>query len=243
MSLPERKRIDTKILVSLGIACILIFFAVYYAEHREVKSAYTLAGRTLEASGDVSSYQFDIQSNISMMEESFSLIRGNGSVDYSNENMAVRLRSMADSIDFIVVNGTAYLKNGDTSWETKKLNQKMWSSYDQLTTTNLLLANSTNLSMEKTDAYFILTAFPDNNALIAEAEKAGLQLKGDERLNEYYIRYLIEKKGYRIISIESHIEFMMNIQGLMSPVTINNRVDVYNYNAKIEIEAPPMKAD
>jgi hypothetical protein len=239
--LNNRKGTDRQLLVALGVACVLIFFAVYYAEHREVNDARTLAGRTLEASADVKSYQFDIHSNISMMGEYFTLVRGNGSVDYLNEKMAVRLGSVDDSMDMIIVDGKAYFKNADHSWERRGLNRNIWESYDQLTNMNLLLANSTNLSMEKTDAYFILTAFPDRNAFIREAENAGLKLKGNERLNEYRISYIIQRDSYHIRSIESHMEFMMNVQGLITPVAINNRVDVYDYNIKVGIEAPVME--
>jgi hypothetical protein len=38
--------------------------------------------------------------------------------------------------------------------------------------------------------------------------------------------------------IKSRIEFIMNVQGLMTPVTINNRVDIYDYDMKLEIETP-----
>ncbi len=238
LSLSDKKGIDKQLLIFLGIICILIIFAFYYVEHREINDAYALAGRVIETSKDTGSYQFDIHSNISMLGESFTLIKGNGSVDYTNEKMAVKLRSMEESMDIIIVDDNAYLRNSDDSWETRKLNQQTWDSYDQLTQTSLLLANSTNLSMEKADSYLILTALPENSALLREAEKAGLQLKGDERLNEYSIRYLIDRDSYHIMSIESRTEFMMNVQGLMSPVTINNQVDVYNYNAQIEIEAP-----
>ncbi|MDG6244243.1 MAG: hypothetical protein QCH31_07625 [Methanolobus sp.] len=241
MALNNRKGIDRQLLVALGLACLLIFFAVYYVEHREVNDARTLAGKTLSASADVNSYRFDIHSNISMMGEYFTLIRGNGSVDYLNEKMAVRLGSVDDSMDMIIVDGKTYFKSADHSWESRELNRNIWESYDQLTNMNLLLANSTNLSMERTDAYFILTAFPDKNAFIREAENAGLQLKGNERLNEYSIRYIIQRNSYHIRSIESHMEFMMNVQGLITPVAINNRVDVYDYNIKVGIEAPVLE--
>ncbi|WP_406669892.1 hypothetical protein V7O67_08830 [Methanolobus sp. ZRKC4] len=218
--------------------CILIIFTVYYIEHREINDAYALAGRVIDNSKNADSYHFDIHSNISMLGESFTLIKGNGSVDYKNGKMAVKLRSMKESMDIIIIDENAYFRNSDASWETRKLGQQTWDSYDQLTQTSLLLANSTDLSMERGDAYLILTALPDNSTLLQEAEKAGLQLKGDERLNEYSIRYLIDRDSYRIMSIESRTEFMMNVQGLMSPVTINNQVDVYNYNEKMDIEAP-----
>ncbi|WP_319507307.1 hypothetical protein [uncultured Methanolobus sp.] len=238
MSLSDKKGIDKQLLIFLGIICILIIFAVYYVEHREINDAYALAGRILDTSKDVGSYQFDMHSNISMLGESFTLIKGNGSVDYTNRKMSVKLKSMEDSMDLIVVDENAYSRSNGKSWEKRKLNQQTWDNYDQLSQMNLLLANSTDLSMEKTDSYLILTALPDNSALIQEAEKAGLELKGDEHLTEYSIRYLIERDSYHIMSIESHTEFMINIQGLMSPVAINNRVYVYNYNSGIEIEEP-----
>ncbi|MDW7732894.1 MAG: hypothetical protein SCH66_10765 [Methanolobus sp.] len=203
-----------------------------------MKDAYSLAGRVLATSKDVSSYQFDIHSNISMLGESFTLVKGNGPVDYANGKMAVRLKSVEDTIDMIVVDDIAYSRTGDSSWETRKLNRKIWDTYDQLTQTNMLLANSTELSMEREGEYLILTAIPDSNVLLEEARRTGLQLRGDERLNEYTIRYTIGKDSYRISSIESHMEFMMNVQGLMSPVIINNRVDFYGYDEDVVIVAP-----
>ncbi|MDK2947720.1 MAG: hypothetical protein PWQ63_880 [Methanolobus sp.] len=236
--LSDKKGLDRQIIVLLGITCVLIVFALYYVEHREINDAYTLAGRIIDTSKNIDSYQFNIYSNISMLGESFMLMEGKGSVDYSNREMSVSLLSMEDSMDLIVAEENAYIRNNKDTWEKKKLNQQMWDNYDQLTQTNLLLANSTELSMERTDSYLILTALPDNSTLIQEAEKAGLKLKGDERLTDYSIRFFIEKESYRIAAIESHTEFMMNVQGLMSPVAIRNRVEFYNYDNGDKIEAP-----
>ncbi|ADI74153.1 hypothetical protein Metev_1290 [Methanohalobium evestigatum Z-7303] len=241
MSLKGEKRVNKQLIVSLGIILIismLTIFTIYYAENREVNDAKTLTSRILSASNDVKSYQFDIHSNISMMGETYTLVRGNGTVDYLNEKMDVKLKSMEDSIDLIIVDDTAYFKNGENLWDTKNLNQEIWDGYDQLTSMNLLLEKSTVLNMNKTDTYFVLTALPDTNMLLQEAEKTGLQLNGDEQLTEYSIRYIIEKDSYHINSIKSHIEFRMNVQGLMTPVIINNRVDIYNYDMQKKIEAP-----
>jgi len=236
--LSDKNGIDKKVLLFVCLACILILLAAYYLEHREANDAYSLAGKILHTSRGISSYQFNIHSNISMMGEAFTLLRGNGSVDYSNGRMAVKLNSIGDSFDIMVIGDDAYFRNNDDSWEKKGLDGKIWDTYDQLTQANILLANSTALSMEKTDSSFILTALPDNDALVRETENAGMQLRGDEQLKEYSIKYTIEKDSYRISSIESRIEFIMNVQGLMTPVAINNRVDIYDYDVKLKIETP-----
>lgn len=234
----DKKGIDRQIILILVFTVILVISALYYVEYREINDAYTLAGRVIDSSKDVDSYQFDIYSNISMLGESFMLMEGKGIVDYKNKEMSVSLLSMEDSMDLIVAEENAYSRNNNGLWDKQKLNQQMWDSYDQLTQTNLLLANSTELSMERTDFYLILTALPDNKTLLQEAEKAGLKLKGDERLTDYSIRYFIEKESYRVTAIESHTEFMMNVQGLVSPVAIHNRVEFYNYDNVDDVDVP-----
>ncbi|MBP1910272.1 hypothetical protein [Methanolobus bombayensis] len=234
----DKKGIDRQIILILVFTVILVISALYYVEYREINDAYTLAGRVIDSSKDVDSYQFDIYSNISMLGESFMLMEGKGIVDYKNKEMSVSLLSMEDSMDLIVAEESAYSRNNNGLWDKQKLNQQMWDSYDQLTQTNLLLANSTELSMERTDFYLILTALPDNKTLLQEAEKAGLKLKGDERLTDYSIRYFIEKESYRVTAIESHTEFMMNVQGLVSPVAIHNRVEFYNYDNVDDVDVP-----
>nr|WP_321498085.1 hypothetical protein [uncultured Methanolobus sp.] len=236
----EKKGLDRQIIILLGITCVLIISALYYVEHREINDAYNLAGRIIDTSKDVDSYQFNIYSNISMLGESFMLMEGTGSVDYSDREMSVSLLSVEDSMDLIVADENAYSRNNNETWEKRTLNQQMWDNYDQLTQTNLLLANSTDLSMERTDSYLVLTALPDNSTLLQEAEKAGLNLRGDERLTVYSIRFFVEKGSNRVAAIESHTEFMMNVQGLISPVAIHNRVEFYNYDNVAEIKAPTM---
>lgn len=235
---PEKKETKKKLFAAFAIICVLIIFAVYYVEYREINDAYSLAGRVLYVSNDVSSYQFDIHSNISMVGETLPIIIGNGSVDYKNERIAAKFESVEESIDLIVVDDYAYFRSNNGSWEKKYLNEQMWDSYDQLSQKNLLLDDSTNLSMQKVNSHIVLTAIPDRSVLIQEAKKVGLDLQGDEQLNNYYITYLIDKDTYRVISIETHIEFLMNIQGLVSPVIINNQIDIYNYNEKLDIETP-----
>lgn len=234
----EKKESKKKLLAAFAIICVLIIFAVYYVEYREINDAYSLAGRVLYVSNDVSSYQFDIHSNISILGETLPIIMGNGSVDYKNERIASKFKSAEESIDLIVVDDYAYFRSNNGPWEKEYLNEQMWDSYDQLSQKNILLDNTTNLSMQKMNSHIVMTAIPDRCVLIQEAKKVGLDLQGDEQLNDYYIKYLIDKDTYRVISIETHIEFLVNIQGLVSPVIINNQVDIYNYNEELDIETP-----
>lgn len=236
----SKKGIDRPVFALACMACLFLLLSVAYLEHREVNDARSLAGRILQTSKDVNSYQFSIHSNISMLGESFTLVKGNGSVDYSNGRMAIRLKSLDDSIDLIIANDTAYYRSNDDVWDTKGMHRKGWETYDQLAQNNILLTNSTFLSMEKTDSCFILTALPDSSAVVRDAEMAGVRFKGDEHLKEYSIRYIIDRDSYRINSIESRMELFMNVQGMMTPVTINNRVDIYGYNALLDIEAPQL---
>lgn len=177
MSLADEKQIDRQILVILGILCVLIIFTIYYVEHREINDAYSLAGRIIDTSKDVDSYQFDIHSNISMLGESFALMKGNGSVDYTNKRMSIHLRSMEDSLDMIMVDDNAYSRSNDETWKKQKLSQQTWDKYDQLTQTDMLLTNSTNLSMERTNLYLILTALPDNEALLLKLKELAFNSK------------------------------------------------------------------
>ena len=72
-------------------------------------------------------------------------------------------------------------------------------------------------------------------------EKAGLGTIKEEELKDFTIRYWIEKDTYRITKIENKVELEMNIQGLVTPMKLNNFIELYDYNKKIEIEAPVPK--
>ena len=236
--MPDKKKSNKQLYAVIVIGCILVFSALYYAEYREINDAYSLAGRVIHVSEGVSSYGFDMQSNISILGEPLPIMSGNGSVDYKNERMDIAFSSAEDSMKLLVLDENAYFKKNNNSWEKKNLNEQTWESYDQLSQKNLLLDESTNLSMQRTDHGIVLTAIPDRSMLVEEASKVGLDLQGDEQLKDYYVRYLIDNESYHIISIETRIEFLMRVQGLMSPVIINNRIHVYDYDEKIEIEAP-----
>ncbi|WP_406655557.1 hypothetical protein V7O62_07115 [Methanolobus sp. ZRKC2] len=238
MDSSDKEKSNKQLFAAVAIVCLLLLFALYYAEYREINDPYSLAGRVIYVSEDISSYHFGMGSNISILGESLSIMSGNGSVDYKNGRMKIAFSSAEDSMNLVVVDENAYFKKNNNSWEKKNLNDQTWKSYDQLSQKNLLLDESTNLSMQRTDSGIVLTAIPDKNNLVQEAGKVGLDLQGDEQLRDYYVRYLIDDETYHIISIETHIEFLMKVQGLMSPVIINNRVDISSYDEEIEIEAP-----
>ncbi|WP_321430248.1 hypothetical protein [uncultured Methanolobus sp.] len=235
-----KKGTDNK---QLYAAIVIIFILalsgiIYYAEYREINDPYELAGRVIHVSEDISSYQFDMSSNITILGDSVSALKGNGYVGYDDQEMNITFFSPEKSIDMIVVDEKAYMRENEGIWESRNLDDNTWESNDQLSQNEFLLEESTNLSMERADAGIILTAIPDQSTLIQEADKVGLDLQGSEKLSEYYVKYLIDDESYHIISIETHIDFLMKVQGMMSPVTINTRIHVYDYNGKIEVEAP-----
>ncbi len=55
---------------------------------------------------------------------------------------------------------------------------------------------------------------------------------------DFSIEYWIEKDTYWLTKIENKIELEMNIQGLVTPIKLNNSVKLYDYNKEMEIEAP-----
>lgn len=236
----EDKVIGNKQLYAgLVIISILILSGIfYYAEYREINDPYGLVGRVIHVSEDVESYHFNMSSNITLLGETFSPITGSGYVGYVDKEMSITFSSLEKSIDMIVVDEKAYMRENDGTWESRNLDEQTWKSNDQLSQTDFLLEESTNLSMEKTDSGIVLTAIPDQATLIQEAEKVGLDLQGDEQLRDYYVRYLIDEDTYRVLSIETYIDIQMKVQGMRSPVIIHNKINVYNYDKELNIEAP-----
>ncbi len=57
---------------------------------------------------------------------------------------------------------------------------------------------------------------------------------------DYYMVYHIEKGSYKVRSIDTNLEFMMNVQGLITPVVVNNHVEFYNYGQKTKIDPPAL---
>lgn len=239
LSSAEKGNGNKQFYAGLVIISILILSGIfYYAEYREINDPYEVAGRVIHVSEDVESYHFDVRSNITIMGETFSPLTGGGYVSNADREMDITFFSPEKTIDMIVVDEKAYLQENNGVWESRNLDEGTWESNDQLSRNEFLLEESTNLSMERTDAGIILTAIPDQTILMQEADKVGLDLQGSEQLRDYYVRYTIDDDTYHALSIETHIDIQMKVQGMMSPVIINNRIDIYNYDMENDVEAP-----
>jgi hypothetical protein len=236
----EKKGTDNiQLYAGIVIVSILILSGVfYYAEYREINDPYELAGRVIHVSEDIKSYRFNMSSNITILGETVSPLQGNGYVGYVDHEMDITFFSPEKSIDMVVVDETAYMREDDGTWESRNLDEDTWQSNDQLSQNEYLLKESTNLSMERTDAGIILTAIPDKTTLIEEADRTGLDLQGSEQLNDYYVNYLIDENNYHVLSIETYIDIQMKVQGMSSPVIIDNTINIYDYDQETDVEAP-----
>ncbi len=239
MSAAEKGGSSKQLYAALIIISILILSSIYYyAEHREINDPYDLAGRVIHVSEDIGSYQFNVSNEITLLGETISPLNGSGYVGYGDQEMDIIFYSPERSIDMIVVDEKAYIREDNGTWESRNLDDATWESNDQLSRNEFLLEESTNLSMERTDRGIVLTAIPDQTALMKEADKVGLDLQGTEQLRDYYVRYLIDEDTYYIISIETYIDIQMKVQGMNSPVIIHNTINVYDYDQELDVMAP-----
>ncbi|SFM79199.1 hypothetical protein [Methanolobus profundi] len=239
MSAEEKGSSNKQLYAGLVIISILILSSVhYYAEYREINDPYDLAGRITHVSEDIGSYKFNISNEITILGETISPLNGSGYVGYADKEMDISFFSPEKSINMIVVDEKAYMREDNGTWESRKLDDDTWESNDQLSRNDFLIEDSTNLSMERTDRGIVLTAIPDKTALMQEADKVGLDLQGTEQLRDYYVRYLIDEDTYYIVSIETYIDIQMKVQGMNSPVIIHNTVNIYDYDQEIDVESP-----
>jgi len=239
LSSEDKKISNQQLYAGIILVSILTLSAIYYyAEYREINDPYDLAGRVIHVSEDIKSYHFNMSSSITVLGETISPLTGSGYVGYVDQEMDITFFSPEKSIDMIVVDERAYMRENDGMWESRDLDENTWENNDQLSQNDFLLEDSTNLSMERTDAGIVLTAVPDHAALMQEAEKVGLDLQGDEQLRDYYVRYLIDGDTYRVLSIETYIDIQMKVQGMESPVIIYNKINLYDYGKEIAVEAP-----
>ena len=239
MSSAEKGTGNKQLYAALVIISILILSSIYYyAEYRDINDPYELAGRVIHVSEDIKSYKFNMSSEITILGETISPLSGSGYVGYVDHEMDITFFAPEKSIDMIVVDEKAYMREDDGTWESRNMDEDTWKSNDQLSQNEFLLSDSTNLSMERTDAGIILTAIPDQTTLMQEAENVGLDLQGTEQLNDYYVKYLIDANTYHVLSIETYIDIQMKVQGMNSPVIIHNTVNIYDYDEEMNVEAP-----
>jgi hypothetical protein len=236
----QGRNIDIKLLVILAIISLTIVSAVYYTSHREITDPSVLIAKTVDASKDVNSYRFAISTNLSTPEGAVEMMSGAGSVDYQNKKIRTTVTAMNRSMEMIVIGDTAYVRESYGSWQTQNVSgysSSIWES-DQLAQQRSLLANATNVTMLKEENGWVLDVIPDREAVIEQMNRAGLESIKEDELIAFSIEYWIEKDTYRITKIENKIELEMNIQGLVTPIKLNNSVTLYDYNKELEIEAP-----
>ena len=234
------KNVDIKLLIALAIIAIAIVSTIYYVSHREITDPSVLIAKTVAASEDITTYRFTLATNLSMPEGAVEMMSGDGCVDYRNKKLHTTVTAMNRSIEMIVIGDTAYVRESYSSWQTQNVSgysSSIWES-DQLAQQRSLLANATNVTMQKEENGWVLDVIPDREEVIEQMNRTGLETIKEEELIDFSIKYWIEKNTYWITKIENRIELEMNIQGLVTPIKLNNSVKLYDYNKEVEIEAP-----
>lgn len=211
----------------------------FYISNREITDPKVLIEKTIAASKSMKSYQFNSSTNLTIQGEEAEVMSAEGYVDYSNKKIRTMMITASRSIEIVVIGDTAYMRESNSSWQTKELDeQSPWGNYDQMEQQYSILQNAANVSMHKKDTGWILYVFPDRSEVINQIRKTGLETVKEEELRNFTITYWIEEDSYHITRIENNIDFKMNIQGMVMPVRSNNFIDLHSYNEEIEIEAP-----
>ena len=232
------KNIDSKVIITLILLGVAISAAVYYTSYREITDPQVLIAKTVDASKDIKSYRFVLSTDLRMPAGDL-MIRGDGSVDYSNKKLHATMTMMNRSLEMIVINDTAYVRESYGSWQKQDLDERsLWENYDQLAQQRSILLNATNVTMQEEDRGWIVIIFPDRREVIEQMKQAGLERLKEEDLRDFTMNYWIEQDSYHITRIENKIEFTMDIQGMVTPVRLTNSVNLSDYNKKMEIEAP-----
>ncbi|MEA2075828.1 MAG: hypothetical protein U9O85_08910 [Euryarchaeota archaeon] len=240
MATDASRNIDIKLVIALILIALAIFAVVYYTSHREITDPSVLIAKTVDASKDVNSYRFALSTNLSTPEGAVEMMSGAGSVDYQNKKIRTTVTAMNRSIEMIVIGDTAYVRESYGSWQTQNVSgysSSIWES-DQLAQQRSLLANATNVTMQKEENGWVLDVIPDREEVLEQMRRTGHETIKEEELIDFSIEYRIEKDTYWITKIENKIELEMNIQGLVTLVKLNNSVKLYDYNKEMEIEAP-----
>ena len=241
MTLKTDKNIDRKLVIALILLTLAIISTVYYTTHREITDPQVLIAKTVEVSEDITTYRFVLSTTISIMPEGdVEMMSSAGSVDYPNKKIWTTVTTMDHAMEMIVIGDTAYVRELNGSWQKENVSgysDSLWER-DQLAQQRSLLQNVTNVTMQKEDTGWVLALIPDKEEVIEQMQNAGLETLKEEDLNDFTITYWIERDTYWITRIENTLEFEMNIQGLVTPIQLNNSVEFYDYNAALIIEAP-----
>ena len=224
----------------LVIMAVLLVSIVYYSTHRDITDPQILIAKTVDASEAVDSYRFELNTALTMPEGEVVMLSGSGCVDYQAQKMRTAMMMMDKSVEMILINDTAYVRESLGAWRREDVKDRsIWtSSYDQLAQQRSILANASNVTMRADDEAWIVEIVPNQTDVIAQMNDVGLALSGDEELHDFEIIYRIERGTFYITDIENRIELLMNIQGLITPITLNSTIRLYDYNEALVIEAP-----
>lgn len=235
---PDRT-IDTKVVIALVLIAVALVAALYYVAHREITDPQVLIVKTVDASEEIQTYRFALVTNLSMPEGDIAMMSGVGYVDYPNKKLRTTMTMMNQSVEMVVINDTAYVRESLGSWQTQKLEERgVWESQDQLKQQYALLQNATNVTMHAEENGWVLDIIPDRKEVIEQMRRMGRETIKEDELKNYTITYWIEEEHYYITKIESRMELEMNIQGMLTPMKLQNFINLDNYNTKIEIIAP-----
>lgn len=223
---------------------IVIMSLIYYATNSEINNAAELGTRVSRELFHVDSYQYMMSMNLSTVldEESFSMMASSGKVDYKNERSYNMITFVNRTVETILIKDTLYMKElADTEWTKQELADKnIWKSgHDQLSAQRLILLNSSNMNMQRTEEGWILELRPDKSTVMDQLRRSGVGLETlkEEELYDFRITYLIDK-NYHIIEIENWMQLEMNIQGLVTPMNLVSKLRFYDYNKKLDIAEP-----
>jgi len=230
-----------KLVIALILIAVAIAAGVYAGTHREITDPATLIARMIAASRDVRTYQFELSTQLSMPGEELELLSGRGYVDYPNRQLRTTMTAQGRTFELIVLNETVYVREAPGAWRTQQLDQEtLWTSYDQLEQQYAILLNASNTTMAKIENGWVLTIVPAKQEVTAQLSRAGMETITEDELQNFTITYWIERDSCFISRIENKIELELNIQGLVTPIQLDNYVNLSEYNKGLEIVAPLM---
>jgi hypothetical protein len=144
------------------------------------------------------------------------------------------------TFELIVLNETVYVREAPGAWRTQQLDQaSLWTSYDQLEQQYAILLNASNMTMANLENGWVLSIVPAKQEVAAQLSRAGMEAITEDELQNFTITYWIERDSYFIERIENRISLELNIQGLVTPIQLENSINLSEYNKELEL-APPL---
>ncbi len=222
-----------------GLILVLVILSLFFITYldKDVKDAKTLSLRTAEALENTKSYSFDLSSNISILGEDISVIGAKGDVDSANSKVHMSMDFPdRSSIEAIIIGENVYFRELNGPWQTRGLDKsEIWN--DKLKEQRSILQNADNMTMYREEDGWLLEIFPDEEVVIEEMRKAGLD-DTESNIKSFSIRYWIEDGTFFVKKTETDIEVEMNFMGMDTEVKLVNVLYLSNFNEKMDIEVP-----